>query len=278
MLHALTRILSGCGGETPLMPPTEVYNEGWMLRLVLDWLDRNRTLVHPLSFAPDARWYSEALLASRFLPLARGDTRAEGYTHADGVVGHFTVTPGIRSEAVLLPGARQLMVIEAKMGSPLSEGTKNAAAYDQAARNVACIAHMLGAAGVRPDSFSCLSFCVVAPASQIESGTFGDLVTKASIESKVRQRVASYGGVHDAWFEDIFRPTLDRIDLKLLSWEAILDALPDAADVDDLHRFYAQCRRFNPLRGRQAREGERSSADENGARSLLNQSKIEAAT
>jgi|SRR5579859_1481181 len=68
------------------MPPTQLFNEGWMLRLVLDWFDRNREIHHPLSFTPDARWYSEALLTSRFLPQSRPDSRAESFTHADAIM------------------------------------------------------------------------------------------------------------------------------------------------------------------------------------------------
>lgn len=71
------------------MPPTHLYNEGWMLRLVLDWLDRHRDLEHPLALHEGARWYSEALLPSRFLRDEHGDPLAESHTHADGLIGHF---------------------------------------------------------------------------------------------------------------------------------------------------------------------------------------------
>jgi hypothetical protein len=100
-------ILSRCGSDSSVLPPTELFNGGWMLRLVLDWFDRDRQLEHALSFAPDARWYSEALLPSRFLPESRPDPRAESFTHADGVIGHLTVASGDRGDARLLPDAMQ---------------------------------------------------------------------------------------------------------------------------------------------------------------------------
>jgi len=248
MVDAIVRILAGCHVGDATMPPTELYNEGWMLRLVLDWLARNPNVEHVLSFAPGARWYSEALLASRFLPSARNDTRAEGYTHADGVVGHFTIKPGERGEAVPKPDARQFMVLEAKMGSPLSAGTKNAPAYDQAARNVACIAHVIGAAGLHPKSLDRLAFYVIAPAAQINARVFGSLMTKASIETKVRQRIAAYEGQCDAWLDKVFLPTLDHIDLRLLSWEEILAPLEKTAETESLQLFYERCLLFNPPR------------------------------
>jgi hypothetical protein len=91
-------------------------------------------------------------------------------------------------------------VIEAKLGSSLSAVTKNAPDFDQAARNVACMAHMLSVAGVQPSSLKRLAFFVIAPKTQIDSGIFADLVTKPSIQSKVASRIASYSGEHDEWF------------------------------------------------------------------------------
>lgn len=154
----------------PVLPPTELYNEGWLLRLVLDWLDRQREIEHPLSFMPGARWYSEALLPSRFLPRTRGDRLAESFTHADGLIGHFDVDSGQRGDARLRADVQQFIVTEAKLGSKLSRGTKNAPDFDQAARNVACIAHMLSVIGVAPLKVRRLGFFVVAPLAQIESG------------------------------------------------------------------------------------------------------------
>jgi len=129
MIEPIARILDRCGSENSVLPPTELFNEGWMLRLVLDWLDRNRGIVHPLSFAPEARWYSEALLPSLFLPQSRGDIKAESFTHADGVIGHFSIASGERGDVKLLPGVKQFVVIEAKLGSTLSAGTKNVRLY-----------------------------------------------------------------------------------------------------------------------------------------------------
>ena len=102
-----------------------------MLCLVLDWLDRNRNVDHPLSFETGARWFSQGLLPSRFLPTARVDSKAEAYTHADGVIGHFDINPDKRGDITLQSGARQFVVIEAKLGSGLSAGTRNAPTFDQ---------------------------------------------------------------------------------------------------------------------------------------------------
>lgn len=52
------------------------------------------------------------------------------YTHSDGEMGHSAIQPGKRVEAIMLPDAMQLAVIEAKVGSPLSAGAKNAPDHD----------------------------------------------------------------------------------------------------------------------------------------------------
>jgi hypothetical protein len=189
MIQAISQILARCGSGASALRPTELYTEGWMLRLLLDWLDRNRHVEHPLGFSPGAQWYSEALLPSRFLPQSRGDPRSESFTHADGIIGHFKVALGERGDAILLPGVKQFVVVEAKLRSHLSYGTKNAPSYDQAARYAACMTYMLYIAKVEASTMDRLAFYVIAPETQVKSGIFGDLVTKTSIERKVREQV-----------------------------------------------------------------------------------------
>lgn len=241
LIEPVTRLLNLCNSPQSIMPPTALYNEGWMLRLVLDWFDRHRDWAHLFAFKESARWYSEALLPSRFLATKRADPFAESHTRADGVIGHFSVQPGLRGEAVLLPEARQFVVIEAKLGSALSAGTKNAPAFDQAARNVACMAHMLNIASVDLSAIESLGFYLVAPQVQIDAGKFEALVTRESIRSKVASRVSAHSGAHSQWFEASFLPMLACIDLGVISWESILDGLLHSAEVDVLRAFYDQC-------------------------------------
>ncbi len=224
-----------------------------MLRLVLDWFDRNRQAEqHELGFEPGATWYSEALLPSRFLPLVRGDSLAESFTHADGVIGHFRVQSGDRGDAALIAEPKQFVVTEAKLGSSLSVGTKNAPTYDQAARNVACMAFMLGDASVKPESLRRLAFYVLAPQKQIESGIFGALVSKESIRSQVEARIASYGERHHEWFSSVFVPTLERIDVDVLAWERVLEPIAKSSEGPAFKAFYAKCLKFNPGRLKRA--------------------------
>jgi hypothetical protein len=248
MLPRIAELMTRCGSGDDVMPPTEVYNEGWMLRLALDWSDRHRDVSSPLRFESGARWYSEALLPSQFKAQHRGDRRAESFTHADGVIGHFDIQPGERGAASLRSGASQLVVCEAKLGSGLSARTTNAADFDQAARNVACMAHMIGAAATPAAQLRKLAFYVIAPDAQITAGVFGQLVTRDSIRAKVATRIQPYGGTMDEWYRDVFEPVLAKMDLGLVAWESILEAMGGDAEGAGIREFYDRCLKFNPLR------------------------------
>ena len=215
-----------------------------MLRLTLDWAHRHAGEGHRLAFRPDARWYSEALLPSAFLARRQGDKLAENWTHADGLIGHFNIGGTSKEGLTLRERATQLVVVEAKMWSKLSRGTANAPDYDQAARTVACIAEVLKRANIDPREMECLAFLVVAPLEQIDKGVFDNDVTEARVRERVRNRVDEYRGARDEWFDQWFIPTLNAIDIDLVSWEELLERLESS-----YRSFYEQCLRHNkPIR------------------------------
>jgi hypothetical protein len=220
-----------------------------MLRLVLDWLHQNRHSASKFAipFPEDANWYSEALLPSAFLPERRGDPLAEGYTHADGVIGNFSIGSGAKGDFALLPDARSIIVVEAKMLSKLSSGVKKAPTYNQAARNIACVEHAVGEARIRPESMLTVAFYVLAPRSQIDDGVFLPEMTREHIEMTVKERVDAYEGKRDDWYKDHFLPLLKHMDIGTVAWEQIIS---DVARQDDeygaeLNRFYLDCLKYN---------------------------------
>src|SRR5438105_464330 len=150
-------MLSACEAGDPSFPPNVLFNESWLLRVVIDWFGRHGGDRYPLSHLPGARWFSEAWLPSAFLPRFRGDPLAESRTHADGVIGHFTVGDPGTAGLALKPDARQFVVVEGKLFNRLSAGVKNAPYYDQAARSVACVAEALRRAGRDPDALDDLA-------------------------------------------------------------------------------------------------------------------------
>jgi hypothetical protein len=247
MMQQLIRLLSNFDPNQPTFPPTEIFNEGWLLRLVLDWFSNQDSAAHPLAFTAGASWFSEALLPSPFLPRFRGDPLAELRTHADGVVGQMEIGRAGKADFELDPAATQFIVLEAKIGSPLSSGTKNAPDYDQAARNVACMAEVLHRSGRNPAEFAALGFYVLAPAKKIQAGVFSRALDRSSIEDKVNARAAAYGSRYDDWLADWFEPLLATITIDALSWEVIIEWIgrQDQEAGRSLAAFLANCLEFN---------------------------------
>jgi hypothetical protein len=233
--------------EHPHFRPTEIYNEGWLLRALLHAASRLDDQSFPLSFAPGATWFSEALLPTAFKAQYRSDPLAETRTNADGVIGHILVGEKGKADLELKPAAQQFVVVEAKIGSSLSSGTRNAPYFDQAARTVACMAESLRRADRRPSDVVRLVFIVLAPQSAIDAGTFAEEMDLTSIRSKVERRVSEYEGTLDEWHSRWFEPTMAEIDLLSLSWEAAISWLGDSdgAAGAALADFYQRCLDFN---------------------------------
>jgi len=229
-------------------PPTDLYNEGWMLRLVLDWFSRNTDVDFDLQFFLDSRWYSEALLPSAFLARNRGDKLAESWTHADGVIGQFSIGGNGAGDLKLLSDSRQFLVTEAKMFSKLSTGVTNAKYYNQAARNVACIAEVVSRAGISPNSFEKIGFFLIAPESRIEEGVFSANMDRDEIRSTVQRRVSEYESHEkETWFSNSFLPILDVISLREISWEEIVQLISqnDSVAGKEYSEFYSKCLEYN---------------------------------
>lgn len=262
MIERVQRMLELCADPRMThMPPTELYNEGWLLRLALDWHEAHPDKGDELSVRPGTRWYSEALLPTQFRarrrpaddPTWQRDGLAEKHTHADGAVGHFTIGGTGDGDLVLDTDATHFVVLEAKLKSGLSKGTRNVLGYDQAARNVACMAHVLSVSGRHPSDMTTLGFYVVAPASQIATGMFSKQLTVTGISQRVQDRVVAYKGPdrerHDEWFDEWFVPMLSRIRISTVSWEAVRDLMAGAepAAGESFARFYDDCLTFNRL-------------------------------
>ena len=240
-------MLEQCSTEDTVFPPTILYNEGWMLRLVLDWFSTLRESDYYFSFPENGKWYSEALLPSPFLPRYRGDKYAESWTHSDGVIGHFEIGRDRNVDLTFSPNGRALKILEAKMFSKLSLGTTHAKYYNQAARNVACIAEILKRANSNPSDISSLAFYVVAPEVQIEEGAFSEFITLDSIKATVECRVNEYDESKEEWYQGWFLPTLERIDLRTISWEEIVSHIQqvDSSFGQALDEFYYLCLKYN---------------------------------
>jgi hypothetical protein len=248
-MERILDLLSTCQTDGAVMPPTTLYNEGWMLRLVLSWFAAQPPEEHPLAFLPGSRWYSEALLTSPFGPGPTGTRLSESGIRADGIIGHFRVRPDHHVE--LNEDARQMVLVDAKMFGGFSDGATIAPAFNQASRQVACIAEALRRADRPAREMERVGFAVLAPAEQVDAGVFSRFLTGEVIRDNVWDRVQKYGGatLHSKrpWFEEWFEPTLERIDLSLISWESVVEAVAhaDPAAAGDLAQFLSVCMTHN---------------------------------
>ncbi|PWB53902.1 MAG: hypothetical protein C3F13_08330 [Anaerolineales bacterium] len=247
MLDGVHKLIDSAVVEPANFPPTLIFNEGWLLRLVLDWYSRNYNMDQPLLLQPKSTWFSEALLPSPFRPRYRGDTRAEARTHADGILGHISIGGSAKADAMLLADATQLIVLEAKIYSPLSGGTRNAPNYNQAARNVACITELLQRANRPPSIMTSLAFLVVAPEKQTNAGIFTQMLNKDAIKKAVQARAKSFSNELGDWVDIWFSPTIEIIHIEAVSWESLIGYIEtiDRRSYQSLTMFYHRCLAHN---------------------------------
>lgn len=252
----ITKMLEMAHTKERVFSPTELYKEGWMLRIVLSVLSEGIECP-PLTFQQGARWFSEAQLTAPFHPRegeAKRDKElgrpklAEGPTNVDGVFGHFDIRPGTKVGIQFRKDATQFVVIEAKIFHKLDEERTYAPDYDQAARTVACMSWAIGQSGKLVTSFDSLGFYVTAPEDWLKTKeTFSSYVNKASIKKKVEKRVNDYAIKEEIykelmpWYNDTFIPTLEHIDIKCIPWEYLIDKIDD----DSIRDFYKHCLHFN---------------------------------
>ncbi|MDR4886307.1 hypothetical protein RGU12_01955 [Fredinandcohnia sp. QZ13] len=256
MNNVISDILSRIDSDNRNLPPTHLYNEGWLLCIILHWFSNNKdTSNHELEFFKNSKWYSEALLPSPFLPEFRGDTLSEAHTHADGVIGKFKIGSSGHGDLVLEDDCDQFIVIEAKMYSKLSKGIKNNTTYDQVTRNIACMSQIAANQRIDEKQFKKLAFYVIAPEEQIKKErSFREYTTKEIIKEKVFERVNNYYlneresfNSKLNWFNMYFISFIETIEIKCITWEEVIKYIhlhdPNFSHI--LNNFYNKCIHYN---------------------------------
>ncbi len=236
LLHIYEESRLNQGQPESIFNPTLIFNEGWLLRAVLrQWkLAPGKSHLPFLPFPADAKVYSEGQLYSPFAPRQRGDGLAEAHTHADGIVGDFSIG-ATKSGIEVHPDCRYLAVFEAKLYSPLAGGISHAPGYDQVSRTVGCVINSLLRSGC-PGPYAA-HVVVLHPAdhSNVNPGRY----SSAYLERQIAARVEGFGLAHGEL-------------AQLAGHSGCCQALVchlgrGAAEIgsDQLDQFYQQCRRFN---------------------------------
>ena len=73
---------------------------------------------------------------------------------------------------------------------------------------------------------------------------------RSSILDKVKRRVEEYEGEKEKWFKEWFLPTLDRLDIRCISWKTILYYInqKDPKSFDEISDFYNNCLKYNQIK------------------------------
>lgn len=231
--------------------PTEFYNEGWLLKLLVYAITDFGLKEHPLYVHKNDRFFSEGLLRSPFLTNGKKNRLAESHTHADGAIGNFTIGNDKHKGLLELKG-NKLNVFEAKINSGFSTGVTNASFYNQAARYIACIAETIDKAN-KLEVLNDLSigFYLVAPKDQFKKKkSFKKFLHKDHILETVKKRVDQYKNESDyekrkEWFEKKFNPVLDKIVIKPLFYKDIITELEGSVYIKKIKDFYNSCIEYN---------------------------------
>jgi hypothetical protein len=250
MLDALFALYRASRTQYPpecRFPENRIFGEDWLLRVVLEeWqtFPPRRSRFPYLPLPKRARVYSEAQLPTPFAARPRSRFPAEGRTHVDGIVGDFELVN--RTGVRLDPDWRYLAVLEAKMFSGLSEGTRNAPHYDQVSRTAACMVQMMLEAGQTERD---AHLVVLYPRDNrvIDPEAY----SRSRIERRIAERLDGY---HSPGHEDPiprfranWRAVLPRIRVHFVTWEEALDeiAVGAGSHSKDLNEFYRLCVQFN---------------------------------
>ena len=240
-LCGINGIIDSIDQKQSNLNPTQIYNEGWMTRLLVKFSIEDKLKFRGIDFSSISHWCSEALISSPFLPRERKDCLAESHTHADMAIGDFEVNFECNSEIKLKNNPNLFGIVEAKMGSNLSQRITHAENYNQASRSLACIAH------ITKKYTSCkIFFAVVAPEEILKKYSIDEQIYKKCMMRQIRDRFNQY--------DEEFRKDKDmdgvlakanECDVWSASYEDWIDAINDPQLKRALKTFYGKSKKWN---------------------------------
>ena len=219
--------------------PTIIYNEGWMIRLLVIESRIEGLKINEVDFGllASKNWSSEALITS---PFVETKENREGYTHADIILGDFNVNYNERGDVKLNDSPEVLGIIEAKMGSNLSQGTSNAKdIYNQASRSVCCLSYVTR---IKPDCK--LFFIVVAPQATIDKHEIERQVKRKNILKQIEKR---FQHSKETYMPEI-KNQVEKCKLVIISYKDWINKLSNSEVQTMLGGFHEKCLKFNKIK------------------------------
>ncbi|WP_298327427.1 hypothetical protein [uncultured Dokdonia sp.] len=240
-MDAISEIIKTMNNTSSSVNPTAIYNEGWMTRMLMYYSVKEKLNFKGIDFT-NKGWTSEALISS---PFVSAKSNREGYTHPDIAIGDFKIDYSV-SGKLDIKDANEFGIIEAKMKSPLSRGTKNAKDFNQASRNVACIAHNT--------TEECNTFFyIVLPESKRnhkkrDGTTIIDLVNRDTIRKQITERIKSHNNTNQDQLDDNLIERAKQCKVDVFTYEEWIKAFNDIKIKEELNEFYNNCKIHNKIK------------------------------
>lgn len=214
-----------------IIPKNMLFNEGWLLRVLLKREQEKNT---------NMSIYSEAQLRC---PTANESIKKIGSTRVDGIVGDFD--PRQLSGVRFRHDLKCLDVYEAKIRSPLSRRTKNIDDINQVTRIAISIICELLKADIHDISQKAVSIIVLYPRTNAKKGNLG-AITREQIRAQV-QKMIEYGAINEEAFIAHWEILFRRIKLKYMTWGYLLKKKYNQDSPE--YEFYKEVLRANKAKG-----------------------------
>lgn len=238
-MNSFLDIIKSIDSRLPNINPTEIYNEGWMTRLLVYYSLQEKINLEDLDFKKIETWTSEALISS---PFVKADFKREGYTHADMALGDFSVDYKDRGEIKILDNAKIFGIIEAKMGSNLSQGTTHAPNYNQASRNLACIASNTF------DKECEIFFGVAAPEKMLKKHEIKEQIDLNTMICQIEERFSDYTSEFKKDVKmDLIISKAKRCNVWMISYEKWIENFNHVEIKKILKEFYNKAKFWNRI-------------------------------
>ena len=220
------------------LPSTLFYNEGFLLRLILDKYASNNALFKTVRMPKTKNWFSEAVLRT---PFNKHEGIRENHTYADAIIGEFNKR--FQSGIDLSNTMGEFFVIEAKVRSDISRGVTNSEnSYTQISRNIACLYYEVLQSGRR--DYENFGFYVFAPEWTINHYSFKSINRDVIVNEVInRDNQFSESMVDINNFSDFVK----RITIKNISWETLIADMTDETFRNDFNDFYHMVLEVNKM-------------------------------
>jgi len=224
----------------PNVNPTVIYNEGWMTRLLMHQSIIEGLELGVIDFTSISNWTSEALISS---PFINAKNHREGYTHADIAIGDFDVDFSKRGKIDIQPKAILFGIIEAKMRSNLSKNTTHVPEYNQASRNLVCIASNT------IDKPNCnIFFYVVAPQKKLKDHNIKAQIDLQVVKKQIENRFSIHTSESSILKEkSAILAKINNCDIQAISYETWISCIKDITAQKSLQEFYDKAKKWNRI-------------------------------